>query len=383
MPDSVSNGTFIAYLADDGDTKAITYTGTWAHLSSGLNESYLDTGSAGNSGSQAALTFKGEQAVTSSPPGTNTLPIGSIIAAVAAIPNGLSDADARNAPNVSFVVDGGAAMNATVDASNNTFMYINKALTVGQHTVTLTILEQTDAFPFVLDVFVYAGPDDVTVPIGDTQPLSDDGSAGSTGFLNGLLPDIEKAENSNSGPPVGPIVGGVIGGLSLIGIVSLVVWYLFVRPRRRGGRPFFYAPAKISDILSSEIGQCTSLNLNFVIPNAHPLLPSADTKPQPYPLTQPTPGAPTRSMSQVPSLAPTRQPTYAQSESELEQGLESVSGSSGYGYGAGMGANRQDKKGPLSSPPPATYHADSGIRFTAGGSSTDPLTDVPPMYSSN
>lgn len=65
MPDSVSNGTFIAYLADDGDTKAITYTGTWAHLSSGLNESYLDTGSAGNSGSQAALTFKGEQHVAS------------------------------------------------------------------------------------------------------------------------------------------------------------------------------------------------------------------------------------------------------------------------------------------------------------------------------
>lgn len=88
-------------------------------------------------------------------------------------------------------------------------------------------------------------------------------------------------------------------------------------------------------------------------------------------------------MSQVPSLARTRQPTYAQSESELEQGLESVSGSSGYGYGAGMGAGRQDKKGPLSSPPPATYHADSGIRFTAGGSSTDPLADVPPMYSSN
>lgn len=142
-------------------------------------------------------------------------------------------------------------------------MYINKALAVGQHTVTLTVLEQTDAFPFVLDFFVYAGPDDVTIPIGDTQPLSDDGSASSTGFLNGLLPDIEKAENSNSGPPVGPIVGGVIGGLALIGIVSLVVWYLFVRPRRRGGRPFFYAPAKISDILSSEIGQRISPDLHI------------------------------------------------------------------------------------------------------------------------
>ncbi len=61
MPDSVSNGTFIAYLADDGDTKAITYTGTWAHLSVGWNESYLDTGTTGDIGSKAALTFEGEQ----------------------------------------------------------------------------------------------------------------------------------------------------------------------------------------------------------------------------------------------------------------------------------------------------------------------------------
>lgn len=156
---------------------------------------------------------------------------------------------------MSFAVDGGAATTATVNAFNSTsFLYLNRALAVGQHTATLTVLEQTDAFPFALDFFVYAGPYDVTVPVGDTQPLSDNGSASSTGFLNGLLPDIEKAESKSSGPPVGPIVGGVIGGLALIGIVSLVVWYLFIRPRRRGGRPFFYAPAKISDILSSEIG---------------------------------------------------------------------------------------------------------------------------------
>ncbi|KAI0635889.1 hypothetical protein C8Q77DRAFT_600214 [Trametes polyzona] len=364
MPDSVSNGTFIAYLADDADRKAITYNGGWGHFTSatsvGLNETYLDTASEGQIGATASMTFTG-----------------SIVAGVAALPLNLTDPIVRSPPNVSVSIDGSTPETLSVPPTALDFFYKNKNLNVGKHTITITVLEETDDWPFVLDYLVYGGPDDVTVPIGATQQVADDGSdADTAGFLQGLLPQIEKAQQSKSDSvPVGPIVGGVIGGIALLTLISLVVWYLFIRPRRRGGRPFFYAPAKISDVLSSEI----------------------DAKPDPYPLLQPTNGQ-AGPISQVPSLAPTRRPTFAQSEISLEQGPPESSLGYGVGMGMSMGSggsssakpplSKAEMAGALSPPPPATYHSDSGIRFTgagagpsAGTSAVEGLSEVPPTYS--
>ncbi|KAH9850331.1 hypothetical protein C2E23DRAFT_887492 [Lenzites betulinus] len=278
-------------------------------------------------------------------------------------------------PNVSISIDSGAPITVTVPVSSEDLFFNVTDLPVGQHTVKFTVLNFTDDFPFALDAVVYAGPTDVTVPVGSSVSSQ---QAGTSGFLQGLIPaDLENTKSS--GPPVGPIVGGVIGGTALLAMIGLVVWYMFIRPRRRGGRPFFYAPAKISDMLSSE---------------------TADAKPDPYPLMAPTNGAPPpRSMTQNSGLAHLRQPTLAQSDVSLEYsaaGPESVSGVSGYGYGVGMGATplSMSEAKPLQSKAelaagyttsaPATFHADSGIRFpppAAAGPSAPVLSDVPPTYS--
>ncbi|KAI0833434.1 hypothetical protein BC628DRAFT_21664 [Trametes gibbosa] len=356
MADSLSNGTFIVYLADDADTKAITYQGLWLHATSAFNDSYKDTGSlAEKVGATASFTFA--------------------VAAAAAMPTQISDNAVLFPPNVSVSIDSGAPVIVTVPLSNEDVFFFNPNLTVGQHTVEFTVVNFTDDFPFALDAMIYAGPTDVTVPVGSSVSGQD---ADTSGFLQGLLPELEKAKSS--GPPVGPIVGGVIGGTALLAIIGLVVWYLFIRPRRRGGRPFFYAPAKISDMLSSE---------------------TADAKPEPYPLMHPTNGAPPpRSMTQVPGIAPLRRPTFAQSDVSLEHGTAGPESVSGYGYGVGMGAaplSMSDEKasqsktelaGAYTTPLPATYHADSGIRFppptTSGpsGAASPVLSDVPPTYSS-
>lgn len=321
---------------------------------------------------------------------------GTLVAAAAAMPAQLTAADALSPPNVSISIDSGAPVTVTVPVSSDDLFFNVTDLAVGQHTVKFTVLNFTDDFPFALDAIVYAGPTDVTVPIGSSVSSQD---AGTSGFLQGIIPaDLE--DSKSSGPPVGPIVGGVIGGTALLAMLGLVVWYLFIRPRRRGGRPFFYAPAKISDMLSSETGRSSLLVLLRDMLMLTPSPAIADAKPDPYPLMAPTNGAPPpRSMTQTSGIARLRQPTLAQSDVSLEYGAAgpgSVSGVSGYGYGVGMGAtplSMSEEKPPQSkaelaagytTPAPATFHADSGIRFpppAAAGPSAPVLSDVPPTYS--
>ncbi|KAI0327801.1 hypothetical protein GY45DRAFT_1081186 [Cubamyces sp. BRFM 1775] len=356
MPDSTSVDGLFLYVADDSDFDSISYGGgedaIWEHTSEGWYGAYKNTGSEGVPGGTASMNFTG---------------LG--VFAFAAIPANLSSTAARTAPNVTVTLDDNTPTKVTVPLSTESPFFEAGPLNDGiTHTITIRIDEMTDEFPFALDGIIYAAEQNTTKPPSqDTLPPD----SSTSGFLQGLLP-VETAKQ-DSGPPVGPIVGGVIGGTALIVIISLVVWYLFIRPRRRGGRAFFYAPAKISDMLSGE---------------------TVDAKPEPYPLMHPTS---TPSMSQVPARQGTLPPT---DPSDAE---------SGYGYGVGMGkpgspyapstagsseaaAHRRkaEMAGVLSVPKPTTYHADSGIRFndpSAAGPSSGPaahdLADVPPTYSEN
>ncbi|KAI9057346.1 hypothetical protein FKP32DRAFT_1380241 [Trametes sanguinea] len=352
MTESASVNGFLIYAADDTDFDSIFYGGKdviWEHRNSGWNDAYNNTASDGQVGGIASMNFTGV-----------------VVLAFAAMPANLSSFDSLSPPNVTVQLDNDTPTKVTVPVTTETPFFQAGPLNDGTpHSISIRIDEATEQYPFALDVIAYAVYQNTSKPASQsTVPV--DGNTAT--IIQGLLSSKDGAQKS-SGPPVGPIVGGVIGGTALIAIISLVVWYLFIRPRRRGGRAFFYAPAKISDILAGE---------------------TADAKPDPYPLMHPTTQA---SLSQVPSLAPTRQGTLVQSEAS--QDLESVSG---YGYGHGMGkgeslsavesaAHRRkaEEAGVLSVPRAATFHADSGIRFTdpnaAGPSAVPELADVPPTYS--
>lgn len=79
--------------------------------------------------------------------------------------------------------------------------------------------------------------------------------------IQNLINQLKVAQQKERGPPVAAIVGGTIGGVVLLSLIAYAVWYVYIRPRRQGGRAFFYAPAKASDMLEGEFGQsCCALH---------------------------------------------------------------------------------------------------------------------------
>ncbi|KAI0649161.1 hypothetical protein C8Q79DRAFT_495204 [Trametes meyenii] len=384
MPDSFTEGDLIVYAADDADLNSITYNGQWAHLGRGFNASYMDTGSIGVVGSSASMNFTGLAVLLYN-----------------AIPADLTPTQRLNPPNVTVSLDGNTPTRVTVTTGNDDPFFQAGPLNAGtQHTITVTIDAQTDDFPFALDLVAYGGFRNQSQPQGQQIIAQGQNASGILGSSDGLTASPSASQSKSSGPPVGPIVGGVVGGTALLVLIALAVWYVFVRPRRQGGRAFFYAPGNITDILSSE----------------------TEAKPDPYqvgiPTTTPSSGPASQASSQA--LLAHRQTTIASSEASSSQGPESVSGY-GYGYPASVhhagpayayapstyhdsssvggsdatattaaaaAAHRRkaEQAGVLSVPPPTTYHADSGIRFGGDGAGAGPstvpdLSDVPPTYS--
>ncbi|KAI0359912.1 hypothetical protein OH77DRAFT_1434300 [Trametes cingulata] len=378
MPDSLTDGDLIVYVADDGDLASISYTGAWQHHV----EADKDFDDPLNSTVSLPLELKASATVNFT---------GVAVVAVAGVPLTINSTAARfSPPNLTVTLDGNTPTKVTVPLSTDVPLFKAGPLNADlPHTLTITVDAQTDDFPFALDGIAYAAFRNQTKP--PSQAVLPAGG-NSSGLLQGLLPGEAGAQGKKEdGLPVGPIVGGVIGGAALLVIVSLVVWYLFIRPRRRGGRAFFYAPAKITDMLSGE---------------------TADSKPEPYPLNLPST---TPTMSQYSSPIPQPHPTsfpHAGPASEVSSShgpSDSVSGygygsSSNYGYGSsysgGMASpppgvdgaahrRKAEMAGMLSVPAgPTTYHADSGIRFGGDGGGAGPstevvpeLSEVPPSYS--
>ncbi|KAI0671697.1 hypothetical protein C8Q78DRAFT_792008 [Trametes maxima] len=379
MPDSFTEGDLIVYAADDADLNSITYNGQWAHLGRSFNASYMDTGSIGVVGSSASMNFTGLAVLLYN-----------------AIPSDLTPTQRLTPPNVTVSLDNNTPTHVTVTTGNDDPFFQAGPLNAGtQHTITVTIDAQTDDFPFALDLVAYGGFRNQSQPQGQqiiAQGQNASGILGSSDGITGASPS--GSQSKSSGPPVGPIVGGVVGGTALLVLIALAVWYVFVRPRRQGGRAFFYAPGNITDILSSE----------------------TEVKPDPYQVGIPTTSNGPTSQASSQALLAHRQTTLASSEASYSQGPESVSG---YGYGypasvhhAGTGSvyapstyhdssvggseapaavaaahrRKAEQAGVLSVPPPTTYHADSGIRFGGDGEGAGPsavpdLSDVPPTYS--
>ncbi|KAI0677340.1 hypothetical protein C8Q78DRAFT_84773 [Trametes maxima] len=296
-------------------------------------------------------------------------------------------------PSATFKIDG--SLQQTSTAPNNGSLsysypfFESGELSSGQHTLDIAVTHGTNEYPFILDYIVYL-PESGATPTASQQATAT-APPGPTVFTS-----------PKAAVPVGAIVGGVVGGIAVLLGAAIAVYLLCFR--HRGGRkPYFYAThANADELLAPEAKPTPYEN------------PPSTPGPQTAVITTPGPqsqysvgtsyvqsirGA---QLSHIPSA-------YTPSEAPLSDfsAESSTSGPShppslflvnGHGGPRVTSSPNQPhskaaEAGLLSVPQPATYHADSGIRFNSPGegssSSSRPaeplaaqdLADVPPTYS--
>ncbi|KAI0652775.1 hypothetical protein C8Q79DRAFT_120329 [Trametes meyenii] len=269
MPFNVTVRNVVFTAVDDSETDLISYDDTWAHVTTGIDpdpdETYNQTGSIGRVHSSLTFNFQGIA-----------------IIAGATFPSPLPPNANQTLPNVTVTLDSNTPTRVSIASTpGDAFFSAVPLLPSVPHTLTITVDEATDAFPFILDALVYVPPQDlaqaqVAAPTPSPSPAGASSSSDDAqeARFNDILSQLLSARAAKNGPPVGAIVGGTIGGVVLLALLASAVWYFYVRPRRKGGRAFFYAPGKVSDMLADEY----------------------DLKPNPFPLDA-APAAPTRSLS--------------------------------------------------------------------------------------
>ncbi|KAH9899652.1 hypothetical protein C8Q73DRAFT_743544 [Cubamyces lactineus] len=365
------------YVMDDSNLQSINYEtlDLWFPQTVSSDEAFEGTLTSGIAGAKASLTFSG-----------SAIAVFGIATTV----------EGANPPAVQFAID--KSLTVTTTAPNNgsrdfEFPFLDvEDLSSAQHSLEITVLNATKAYPFALDFVAY-------LPISGATPTASQRII--TSFLPAPTASVPVSSTKSSGAPVGAIVGGVIGGVALLVAVGLAVYFLCFR-RRSNGQAFFYAtPAKAGDLLDQEAkptpyevpppstpgfgAQSRYSAAPTSAPSAYSAAPSAYAAPLPYnapvgaseaPVSEYSAGTSTSGPSHPPSLyvvtnvAPPRDSPNQPRSKAAEAGLLSV-------------------------PQPATYHADSGIRFNSAGEpssssnaattsqvlAAQELADVPPSYS--
>ena len=165
--------------------------------------------------------------------------------------------EGANPPAVQFAIDKSLTVISTAPNNGSVdfeFPFLDvEDLSSAQHSLEITVLNATKAYPFALDFVAY-------LPISGATPTA------SQRIITSSLPEptTPVSSTNSSGAPVGAIVGGVIGGLALLLVAGLAIYVLCFR-RRSSGQAFFYAtPAKAEDLLDQGwydfiIGSCTAL----------------------------------------------------------------------------------------------------------------------------
>ncbi|KAI0359913.1 hypothetical protein OH77DRAFT_1419263 [Trametes cingulata] len=383
MLESVSeNGTFV-FAADDADFTSIQYDGIWKHTSGQFIGAYEGTGSVGLSGATASMNFTGFG-----------------VAAYAAIPKFLanvSDPASLPRPNVTVQIGDTDPTQVSIPLATQTPFYSNDTLSSDQpHTIQIRIDDTSDAFPFVLDLIAYAttlAPSATAppAPSGSQQRLystAEGESAFFTPFASGTHAPYAPVAVGD-GLPVGAIVGGVVGGVTLLLAAGLAFYFLHVRARQlRIPEPYFVP----SDMVAHRCEHDDKQPLIAPLEDAYPappytdaIAPSAPSSVVSYASTPP--GVPiSGALASRTSVHGNRPPSLSSASS--------VTSTSAYGS---RPIRKAEEAGVLSVPPPTTYHADSGIRFTPSGPSSSistttssdtptesahrELADVPPSYS--
>lgn len=275
--------------------------------------------------------------------------------------------------------------NVTTEQDGVTF-YESPNLSSGNHLVVFNVTNATADNPYILEFILYIPESTTSVP-------------GAT-YTSAPLPLTTGASTSSSSKTdVGAIVGGVVGGVAGLVIIGLLIFFLLLR-RRRGGRAYFYHASNADDMLHHGTRM-----LSFIMTPAD-IFVTAEIKTEPYPnASAPAPPPAQVPLNQVNVYSPPSSEvggsTYSGGPSQPPMSYSasaagSSSGAPEMSVRNNSSPNQANSKaaqaGLLSiAQQPATYHADSGIRFGAVDASSSSAgaappeheipVDVPPSYS--
>ncbi|KAI0832632.1 hypothetical protein BC628DRAFT_1335701 [Trametes gibbosa] len=363
------------FIVDDSNLNSINYeTPSLWFPRTNIDSALQGTVTEGLAGAKASLTFSG----------------------TALVVFGLATtANDSGPPTVQFSLDGRVVQTTTAPNNgsvNIEFPFLDlENLSSAQHLLELAVVNATQDYPFALDLIAYL-PTSGAIPTASQEVV--------TSFLPAPTSSVAPvAPAKSSGAPVGAIVGGVVGGVALL-LVAAFAAYFFCFRRRRKGDPYFYASrAEPGDLLDQEVKATP-----YEVP---PTTPSAFGPSSQYNTGAGVPPSAYSAQSGYPTPLPFNAPTqYAPSEapgSELSGGTSTSGPSSPPSLfianpamlrsSANQARSKAAEAGLLSMPQTATYHADSGIRFSSTGEpssssavtaqvlASPDLADVPPTYS--
>ncbi|KAI0697525.1 hypothetical protein BC835DRAFT_1305144 [Cytidiella melzeri] len=357
------------YVVVDDQSPKIVYEGAWfnENVKNARNGSVSATSTVG---SKASFTFQGNHVAVNGP---------------------VLFFDAKNPPVSTYSIDGQTpgVFVPSVEA-NNTFktFFVSPQLSDAQHTLDITLAN--DGVPFFLDSILFNATSLAQVTSAGLQPtiITTIIVAPSTTTSPKGKDDASSAKSSL----VAPVLGGIVGGVAIL-VAGLLVWY-FLYFRRRS-RHYDYRP--MGDETEAKRSR-QSYGISPFQTTTSPLhhtersvsvysttsFHSADTR-GPLPLadysTPPTATAqPVFSPSYPPTAGPGSASVYAPPPTPRSKALE---------------ARSRALRHPSSRTSEPVLHADSGYRFTEGGSSASssssgpqaPLIDpeipdeLPPTYS--
>ncbi|KAI9068522.1 hypothetical protein FKP32DRAFT_1561531 [Trametes sanguinea] len=365
------------FFIDDSNLQTINYEtkDLWFPKDVSEDLAFDGTVTAGVTGAQASVTFSGSAIE---------------VVGIATTVEGVQP------PMVHFSVDGSAAVTTSAPNNGSTnyqfpFFAVSD-LSSSQHTLNIEVVNASTAYPFFLDVIAY-------------EPLNGATPTASQVVMTSTLPTAtvtitSASSKGSSGAPVGAIVGGVVGGVAVLIAAAVAIYFLCFR-RRSNGQPYFYATsAKPGDLLALDDVKPTPYTPG---PSTVPTLTSAG------PQSQHSGGSVAASSAYLSPGAPS---AYARSEAPMSEysagtstsgpsqppALSIVTNSAPLRVSPNQPRSKAAEAGLLSVPQPATFHADSGVRFNSMGEpivgeassssavtsqvlASEELADVPPSYS--
>ncbi|GBE79918.1 hypothetical protein BKA93DRAFT_824604 [Sparassis latifolia] len=267
----------------------------------------------------------------------------------------------------------GVSFDTSSQDANQVMFYSEGGLHSVNHTLHVEVIFANSTNPYYLDYIAF-------VPMSTASS-----SAATYTTLPQPTSSLRVIVQTTSSTPVGAIVGGVVGGVAGLLILALAAFFFFFR--RSGRRPYFYKSANSGEILDQEVKPF-------------------DAYPPPTTVTLTSSGAQSAPTSAPPGLGSVDDGSHYSSGSgsgsaprvlSLASGSEGASSSTHAFSSPNQPRSKAAEAGLLSVARPATYHADSGVRFGSAGqgsSSTssaavhaipeaDVPADVPPMYSEN
>ncbi|KAI0081467.1 hypothetical protein K474DRAFT_1348117 [Panus rudis PR-1116 ss-1] len=297
--------------------------------------------------------------------------------------------------------------NTSTDVPDLAF-FVTNAVQDGKHKLQVNVTSCSDNSPFVFELVGYdpsdSANDTSTTAAGDmTKPSTSSTSLVSIpvtvpsglsmdGFGGGL-----GASSTSKSPPIGAIVGGTVGGLVLLVSAAIALFFLC---RKRKDKPYFYWAAEASELLDEELTQPRPYipedpswaGAAATASPTSPIHPQSMVSQRDRDRRTSTRASASHNMERSSvRRSPTNSRHHTSESATLLLSRASTDASLPFAS-PNQRHSKAAEAGILSVPQPATFHADSGVRFStmelvASGSGSRQVApypvDVPPSYSEN